>query len=105
MANVFKNYINPITTDSNFQCPAGATITVIGMTLTNTSGGTVTARVRLRNPGSYSEILYNSIIMPNSSIILAGGDQKLILEAGDQFLFTTSPSYVVDIMIFYMLTT
>ena len=110
MANVFKNYLNPITTDFDFFCPTGATLTVIGLTLTNKSGGLLTARIRSSNPGSQVEILYNSIIMPGSSVILAGGDQKIILdgtgiENPGRLIFSSSPSYNMDVTISYMLTT
>ena len=103
MANVFKNYIASSVGDGGdtLTCPANSTITIIGMTLANITASNIKV-------GSYcatSYLTYNTIITPGSSLIVVGGDQKVVLEAGDALSNYSDTNSSMDIVISYMLTT
>ena len=104
MANVFKNYIaNSVgTSPVGLTCSSGV-ITIIGMTICNSnpSGTNVLATSYI---GS-QYITYNSILVPKSTLVLVGGDQKLVLEAGDSILTYSDTIGALDIIISYMQTT
>jgi hypothetical protein len=86
MATAFKNSITGIIgTESRrvYKCPAGTTATVIGLSIANISGS-------------------DAPIPVGSSLVVIGGDQKVVLEAADEMRVkgggSSSLSAVVSIL-------
>ena len=102
MANVFKNYIaNGVgTSPTGLTCSSGV-ITIIGMTIYNTTGANVKATSYI----GARYVTYDSIIVPGATLVLIGGDQKVVLETGDSLLTYSDVNSSLDIIISYMQTT
>lgn len=103
MANTFKSNvaINILTAGNTvYTCPAATQTTLIGMTLSNKSNTTtVTANVFLTRSAVDYSIISNASIPSGSSLVPVGGDQKIVLEAGDSIKVTTSTASSVDAIV------
>ena len=85
MANAFKN----ITVSASHAADAdidvgsavadGATHTIIGMSIANITSGVIAVDVILENDSSRTYIVKDANIPVGSSLLVAGGDQKIVL--------------------------
>jgi phosphoribosylcarboxyaminoimidazole (NCAIR) mutase len=86
MANSFKNYFlkNANTTSQNvYVAGAGVSATVIGMTIGNTTAAPISANITVTSATVAYTMLLNATIATGGALVPVGGDQKLVLEAGD----------------------
>jgi hypothetical protein len=86
MANTFTSYgvKNVTTTASTVVTVASATqTTVIGATICNTSGASITASLFFTRAAVDYYIVYNASIPVGRTFVAVGGDQKVVLIAGD----------------------
>lgn len=82
---------------------AGATHTVIGLSLANTSSGTITVSAKLnKNGGSSGFIIKDATIAPGGTLVAVGGDQKLVAEAGDTLTAYASAGSSCDVILSYL---
>ena len=81
MGNTFKSYQSTsITTETTvFTGPASTQVTVIGMTIANTSSSVITASVKLNS----AYIVKNAPIPVGGTLVPIGGEQKLVVESTD----------------------
>jgi hypothetical protein len=97
MANVFKRYTAQIgNADSDttvYTVPGGTTSVIIGLQLANKAATAITASGKLN-----AVSLVEDVPIPNGST-LSILDGKLIGEAGDQFIFSSSDSDSLDVII------
>ena len=90
MANAFKNSITGsigTTGVAVYTTPANTSTTVIGVGVANVNSQNISVSVMVRD-NSANKTVYvvkDSLILPGSSNVLVGGEQKLVLEAGDFF--------------------
>ncbi len=101
MASTFKsNVAANITTTGNtvYTCPAATQTTLIGLTLSNKSNGTVTANVFLRRSSIDYSIISNAPILTGSTLVPIGGEQKVVLQQADELKITTSANASVDVI-------
>ena len=79
MANAFKSYQSTsITTEATVLTgPASTETTVIGLSIANTSSSTATVDVKLNT----AYIVKAAPIPVGGSLVVVGGDQKLVVEA------------------------
>ena len=75
-----SNQVIGVTTEAAIYTGAGTAATVIGLSIANTSASAVTASARLGVAGAY--IVKNAPIPVGGSLIVVGGDQKLVVETG-----------------------
>lgn len=73
-------------------CPANTVITLIGVTVSNISGNLTTATITAAG----ANILKEVEIEKGSAIVPVGGEQKIVLLAGDTL--TVSADYAVDVI-------
>ena len=73
-------------------CPANTVITLIGVTVSNTSGTLTIATITAAG----AKILKDVEIEKGSAIVPVGGEQKIVLLAGDTL--TVSADYAVDVI-------
>ena len=102
MPNTFKNStVNAVgTTATNaYVCPASTQTTAIGMTIANLNTNAITANVMLNAAGSNVYVLKNATIPPGGALVPIGGDQKLVLEAGDYLHVNTSIASSADVIV------
>jgi hypothetical protein len=92
MANTFKSYLSAsVTTQTTVvTAPAATQTTVIGLSLANTAASAITASVTLTRSTTVVNIIKDAAIPAADSLILYGGDQKLVLQAGDLLKVTAS---------------
>ena len=80
MANSFKTYTKRnVTADTAVMTsPAGATSTIIGLTVSNVSGVNTDVTVKLET----THIVKNATVTAGSAIVPIGGEQKIVVTAG-----------------------
>ncbi len=102
MASSFKNAVsaNVGTTPVDvYTAPALTSTTVIGLSLANTSATSVTANVTVTKGGTTVYVIKTAPVPVGSSLVLFGGDQKLVLEAGNKFSVTSSAVTSLDVVV------
>ena len=104
MANTFKNQTLKAagtTAQNAYAAGAGVQATVIGMTIANITASPISANVIL-NGGNITNNVYlvkDATIAPGGALVPVGGDQKLVLEAGDYLQVNTSIASSADVIV------
>lgn len=104
MPNTFKNQTLKAagTTAQNvYAAGAGVQATVIGMTIANITASPISANVILSG-GTITNNVYlvkDATIAPGGALVPIGGDQKLVLEAGDYLQVNTSIASAADVIV------
>lgn len=90
----FDRYVSNgvVTSQDVVICPANTVITLIGVTVSNISGTLTTATITAAG----ANILKDVEIRKGSAIVPVGGEQKIVLLAGDTL--TVSADYAVDVI-------
>lgn len=102
MANTFKNNFlkNATTTAANaYVTPAATQTTVIGMTIGNTTASPISANVTIVSGGTTYFLVQNATISNGGALVPIGGDQKLVMEAGDYMQVQTSATNSADVIV------
>ena len=103
MANTFRNQTLKAagtTAQNAYAAGAGVQATVIGMTIANITNSPISANVILSG-GTITGNVYlvqNATIAPGGALVPVGGDQKLVLEAGDYLQVNTSIASSADVI-------
>lgn len=102
MANTFKNKVTAgigSSVQTVYTCPSSTTSVVIGVTLCNlkTTGVEGTLALTDDSASATVSILKSAPIPSGSSIIAVGGEQKIVLEAGDALKVTASEASAIDV--------
>ena len=109
MANTFKNKviaaIGPVA--EGYTVPASTTTTVIGMAIANRTAATITvdAEVVDTSAGVTAYLLKDGIIAAGGSLVVVGGDQKVVLETTDVLRVSSDTASSADVVISMMETT
>ena len=92
MANTFKSAgLSNVSANSTiYTVPSATQTTAIGLVVANKTLGTVTANVRVGRAGSNYSIVEQAPILTGSSLVVIGGDQKVVLQAGDNVYISAS---------------
>ncbi len=104
MANNFKNFTLKAagtTAQNAYAAAVGVQATVIGMTIANITNSPISANVILKTAGASPPDVYliqNATIAPGGALVPVGGDQKLVLEAGDYLQVNTSIASSADVI-------
>jgi hypothetical protein len=101
MANFFKNSLESgIGTDGTvtYTCPAGRTATVIGVSVANVTGTDVDVTVKTHDVSTarIAHVIHEYTVAAGGTLVLFGGDQKLVLETGDFLSVTGSALASLD---------
>jgi uncharacterized Zn ribbon protein len=103
MANAFKvKTFDGSATGANtdmtiYTCPASTETTIIGMTLANLTGSQVTVDVKLNNnDGDNVFVVKDAPVPTGSSLVVVGGDQKIVLEASDAIVVQSDTANSID---------
>jgi hypothetical protein len=105
MPNTFKNNVLKAagTAAQNVYAAAtGVQATVIGMTIANITISPISANVFLTCAGAAAPNVYliqNATIAPGGALVPIGGDQKLVLEAGDYLQVNSSVASSADVVL------
>lgn len=107
MANTFKRKLSngvgatPEQVGS-YTVPLATTSIVIGLTVTNTSGTAIAANVYINDGSSNTSLVVNGPISSGSSLVLVGGDQKIVLETNDSVYVQSSAASSIDVIMSIM---
>ena len=106
MANTFKNRTlravgtSPI--DVGAVVASSTETTLIGMTLANITSGVVSVTVTLNDGTNTTNIVKDAPIPTGGSLIVVGGDQKIVLMTGDKVIVTSNTASSVDVIMSFL---
>lgn len=105
----FKSYVTPnlgLVGSPSTVTPtvsSGTTATCIGFSLANTSASAITVSAKLnKSGGSSSFLVKDATVLPGGALIAIGGDQKMVLEAGDTITSYASAADSADAIVSYL---
>lgn len=101
MANTFKNKGSAAVGTSLttvYTVPNATTATVIGLALANIVSSNVTVSVQVEDVSAAASyyLVRNAPVPVGSSLVVIGGDQKVVLETGDKIKIQSSASTSID---------
>ena len=104
MANAFKNSITGsigTTGVKVYETPSATSTTVIGVSVANVATQNISVSVMMSDTSGNKSVylVKNALIVPGSSAVLVGGEQKLVLEATDTLSVTSSLVNSVDVIV------
>jgi len=103
MANTFlrktsRSIGTSATTVGSYTVGASTATTVIGLTCANTTATAITVDVT-HNDGANDTFMVKGATVPSGgSLVVVGGDQKVVLEAGDSVKVTSSAASSCDVI-------
>ncbi len=104
MANVFKNSITGSIGTTNtvvYSVPSATTTTIIGVNVANVATQNISVSVRLTDT-SASKTVYlvkDALITTGASVVLVGGEQKIVMEATDTLQVVSSVASSADVIV------
>jgi hypothetical protein len=102
MASLFKNAVAAAVGTSLtdvYTVPALTSTTVIGLSVANVAAAQITCSVSLTKGATAVSVVKDAPIPVGSSLILFGGDQKLVAEAGNKISVISSAAASADVII------
>jgi hypothetical protein len=107
MASAFKTATSAdvgTSLTTSYTCPANTTSTIIGLYLCNQSGGQIEATAQFYDASETNHIsMINSSPIPSgSTLVLVGGDGKVVLEAGDKIKVQSNVASSIDVVLSYL---
>lgn len=82
---------------------AGTTATLIGLSFANTTAAALTVSAKLvKADASTGFLVKDATVLPGGALVVVGGDQKLVLEAGDSVTAYASTAASVDAIVSYL---
>jgi hypothetical protein len=105
MSNTFKSYpASQISTTGGliYTTPYSTQTIGVGMVIANTSKAPYTANVEIHRNSNTYYIITNATIPVGGSLIVAGVDQKLVLQANDSIIVTPSANNCCDVWLSLM---
>lgn len=103
MANAFKNKTSrdigtSLTAIGGYTVGAGVETTVIGLTIANTTTAQITVDVTLNDGTNDTYIVDEAPIPVGSSLVVIGGDQKVVLEPTHSIKVKSSAATSCDVV-------
>ena len=106
MANTFKNRtlraVGTSATDVGAVVAASTQTTLIGMTMANITSGVIIVTATLNYGTNTTHIVKDAPIPTGGSLILLGGDQKVVLMTGDKVIVTSNTASSVDVIMSFL---
>ena len=106
MANTFKNRtlraVGTSPVDVGAVVAASTQTPLIGMTMANITSGVINVTATLNDGTNTTHIVKDAPIPTGGSLILLGGDQKVVLMTGDKIIVTSNTASSVDVIISFL---
>jgi hypothetical protein len=103
MANTFKNSITGsigVTNTTVYTTPAATSTTVIGMSVANVNlTSNISVSATLTSGSSTIYLVKNATVPVGGSIVLIGGEQKLVLTTGNYLSIQSSVASSADVIV------
>tara|TARA_B100001996_G_scaffold3684_1_gene3144 strand:- start:19 stop:351 length:333 start_codon:yes stop_codon:yes gene_type:complete len=103
MANTFKNKLErqigtSLTAIESYTVPASTETTVIGLTVSNTSAATIEVDVTVNDATNDYYVVKTAPVPSGGSLVVVGGDQKLVLTTGDSVKVKSDTATSADVV-------
>lgn len=103
MANTFlrktsRNIGTTATVIGSYTVGSSTATTVIGLTCANTTAAAITVDVEHNDGSNDTYIVKGATVPTGGSLVVVGGDQKVVLEAGDSVKVTSSAATSCDVI-------
>jgi hypothetical protein len=101
MANTFKSYFNKNVGTSAatvYTCPSSTQTTVIGLSVANTTTSPITCDAYITRSSVDYYLIETATVPVGASLVIVGGDQKVVLEVGDVLKVVTSAASSADVV-------
>jgi len=106
MANTFKNRtlraVGTSPVDVGAVVASSTETTLIGMTMANITSGVINVTATLNDGSNTTHIVKDAPIPTGGSLILLGGDQKVVLMTGDKVIVTSNTASSVDVIMSFL---
>jgi len=106
MANTFKNrtlrQVGTSPVDVGAVVAGSTETTLIGMTLANVTSGVISVTATLHDGTNTTHIVKDAPIPTGGSLILLGGDQKVVLMTGDKIIITSNTASSCDVIMSFL---
>lgn len=104
MANAFKNAVSASIGTSNvdiYTAPSATTTTVIGMTVSNRTASAINVDVSVTDTssGTTAYLIKSAPVPVGGSLVVVGGDQKVVLETTDKITVVSDTATSADAVI------
>jgi len=101
MANTFgrklsRNIGTSLTAVGSYTVGASTQTTVIGLSVSNVSGATVEIDITLNDGTNDTYLIKAAPILPGASLVVSGGDQKIVLVTSDSIKVKSNTASSVD---------
>lgn len=101
MANTFsrklsQNIGTTPTQVGSYTVAANTTVVVVGLTVTNKTGSSISANVFINDGAANTYVTANAPISSGASLVAVGGDQKVVLLTGDKIYVESSAASSID---------
>jgi len=103
MANTFKRIFNTgignvATQLGSYSVNASPTTTtvVVGFSMCNTTGATISATAYINSGGANINLVKSAPISTGGTLVIVGGDQKIVLQANDSIYVQSTSSSSMD---------
>lgn len=103
MANTFKRYVpqsvgTSPTTVGSYTVGASTQTTLIGLTLANRTGSAIAVDVQHNDGATDTYIVKAAPVPSGSTLVVVGGEQKLVMETGDSIKVTSDTAASTDVV-------
>jgi len=105
MANTFKSNFNKNVGTSPatiYTCPSATQTTLIGLSVANTSASPITTDVYITRSAVNFYLIENAVVPVGGSLVVVGGDQKVVLQPSDILVALTSAASSADVVASYL---
>ena len=106
MANTFKNRtlraVGTSPVDVGAVVAASTQTTLIGMTVANITSGVIAVTVTLNDGTNTTNIVKTAPIPTGGSLVVLGGDQKVVLMTGDKITVTSNTASSADVLMSFL---
>ena len=101
MANSFKRKLQrdigtSLTAVGSYTVPSSTEVTVIGLDLSNTTASQILVDVTLNDGSNDTYLIKQAPIPSGGSLVVVGGDQKVVLETNDSIKVKSDTATSVD---------
>jgi hypothetical protein len=101
MANTFKNSFSKSVGTSAatvYTAPSATQTTLIGLSVANTTTSPITCDAYITSSAVDYFLIKGGVVPVGSSLVVVGGDQKVVLEAADALKVVTSAASSADVV-------
>jgi hypothetical protein len=106
MANTFKNRtlraVGTSPVDVGAVVASSTQTTLIGMTVANVTAGVISVTVTLGDGSNTTNVVKTAPIPTGGSLVVLGGDQKVVLMTGDKITVTSNTASSADVIMSFL---